>query len=239
MSYPTYIILGLAPSIIWLLFFLRKDSHPESNRMVLKIFFYGMIIAMAAALLEIGIFKVVQGNWIKAFPLLFFILYNLLGVALIEEFLKYSVIKQKVLNNPEFDEPLDAMLYMIIAALGFAALENIFVLLPGEKSLPFLETMSIVSLRFIGATFLHALCSGVVGFFLALSLFETKKRLRLIILGLGIATLLHYLYNLSIIKAGENFYFILIAIIILIGLGFFVSFGFRKVKKMASVCKIR
>jgi len=239
MSYPIYIVLGLAPSIIWLLFFLRKDSHPESNKMILKIFFYGMTIAIAAALVEIGIFKIVQGNWIKAFPLLFFILYNFLGIALIEEFLKYSVIKQKVINNSEFDEPLDAMLYMVIAALGFAALENIFVLLPGEKTLLFLEAISIVSLRFIGATFLHALCSGLIGFFLALSLFETKKRLRLIILGLGIATLLHGLYNLSIIKTAENFYFVLIPIIILIGLAFFVSFGFRKVKKMASVCKIR
>jgi RsiW-degrading membrane proteinase PrsW (M82 family) len=240
MLHLIYIILGLAPSTIWLLFFLRKDSHPEPNRMILKIFFYGMLIAIPAALIEIVILKIVQGNWIwiKTFPFLFFVLYNFLGVALIEEFLKYLVIKQKTINNPEFDEPLDAMLYMIIAALGFAALENIFVLLPGEKSLLFLETISVISLRFIGATFLHALCSGLTGFFLALSFFETKKRLRLIILGLGIATLLHGLYNLSIIKTGENFYFILIPIIILIGLGFFISFGFRKAKKMASVCKI-
>lgn len=238
MSHSIYIILGLLPSLIWLLFFLRKDSHPESSRMILKIFFYGMAIAIAAALLEVGIFKIVQGEWVKAFPLLFFILYHLLGIALIEEFLKYSVIKYKVLNNPEFDEPVDAMLYMIIAALGFAALENIFALLPVGKPFPLFEAVFISSFRFIGATFLHALCSGTVGFFLALSLFKTRKRLRLIFLGIGIATLLHGLYNFSIIKTGENVYFILIPIIILIGLAFFVSFGFRKVKKMASVCNI-
>ncbi len=238
MSYPIYIALGLLPSIIWLLFFLRKDAHPESNKMVLKIFFYGMAIAIVAALIEIGIFKIIQGSWTKVFPFLFLILYHFFGIALIEEFLKYSVIKQKVLNNPEFDEPVDAMLYMIIAALGFAALENIFVLLPSGKPLFFLEVTAILSLRFIGATFLHALCSGVVGFFLALSFFKTKRRLRLIILGLGIATALHCLYNFAIIKTAENFYFVLIPIIILIGLAFFVSFGFRKVKKMASICKL-
>ncbi len=252
MSLPIYVFFGLAPSIIWLLFFLRKDSHPESKRMILKIFFYGMFIAPAAALIEVGIFRIISGSWTKDFPLLFFILYNFFGIALIEEFLKYSVIKQKVLNNPEFDEPLDTMLYMIIAALGFAALENVLVLFPilfpegffvglleplTKESLE--EAILISSFRFIGATFLHALCSGLVGFFLALSFFETKKRLRLIILGLGVATLLHALYNFSIIKTRENFYFVLVPIIILIGLAFFVSFGFRRLKKLKSVCKIR
>ena len=54
MPFSIYIIFGLAPSIIWLLFYLRKDSHPESNRMVLKIFFYGMLAALPAVFLEIG-----------------------------------------------------------------------------------------------------------------------------------------------------------------------------------------
>ncbi len=128
------------------------------------------------------------------------------------------------------------MIYMIIAALGFAALENILVLLPGQGTFTFFQTATVSSFRFIGATFLHALCSGTVGFFLALSIFETKKRLRLIFLGLTIATILHGLYNFSIMKLDENFYYIYITIIILTALAFFVSFGFRKLKKIASVC---
>ena len=237
------IFFGLAPSFIWLLFFLRKDSHPESNRMIIKIFFYGMLITFPAALIEMGISaSLIELNFS---PIFISLLYWFIGVALIEEGLKYLVIREKVIRSPEFDEPVDAMLYMIIAALGFAALENILVLLPllGE---PFFETMFISIYRFIGATFLHALCSATVGYFLALSFFETKKRFWLITTGLTIATLLHGIYNLSIIKAGEaveqtaqGLYFILIPIIILIGLAFFVSFGFRKLKKTVSVCKIK
>ena len=34
------------------------------------------------------------------------------------------------------------------------------------------ETLSITLFRFLGATFLHALCSGVLGYFLALSFFS-------------------------------------------------------------------
>jgi RsiW-degrading membrane proteinase PrsW (M82 family) len=36
-------------------------------------------------------------------------------------------VRLKALRDPEFDEPIDAMLYMIIVALGFATIENILV----------------------------------------------------------------------------------------------------------------
>ena len=238
MIYPFYIILGLAPSFIWLLFFLRKDSHPESNKMILKIFLYGMIAAAVAAIIELSIFKVFSlFNIGSISPLLALILYHFIAIALIEEVIKYLVVRQNVLKNPEFDEPVDAMLYMIIAALGFAALENILVLLPIGK--PFLDTIYITGFRFIGATFLHALCSAIIGYFLALSLFETKKRFRLIATGLIISTLLHGLYNLSIINIVNDISFIIVPIIILIGLALFVSFGFKSLKRIASTCKIK
>lgn len=232
-----FIILffGLAPSFIWLLFFLRKDAHPEPNRMIVKIFFYGMLITFPAALIEMGI--AANLSKLNLPPTFILFLYWFIGVALVEEFLKYLVVREKVLNNPEFDEPVDVMLYMIIVALGFAALENILVLLPTGKFL--LETLSISALRFISATFLHALCSATVGYFLALSFFETKKRFRLVATGLIIATLLHGIYNFFIIKVVDNPYFIFIPIILLIGLAFFVSFGFKKLKKTASICKTK
>jgi len=240
MSYIIYIILGFLPSIIWLLFYLRKDSHPESNKMILKIFVYGMIIAVIAAIVEIGILKgsfALLGQWFESYPFLSLLAYHFIAIALIEEFFKYLVVKEKVLRNSEFDEPVDAMIYMIIVALGFAALENIIVLLPANRLL--IETMSITAFRFIGATFLHALASGTIGFFLALSLYNTKKRTILIISGIIIATLLHGIYNISIIKIADSFYYILIPIILLIGLALFISFGFRKLKKIASTCKIK
>jgi len=247
MSYHFYILFGLAPSVIWLLFYLRKDAHPESNSMVIKIFFYGMLAAIPAVFLEKGIFEITAyplfSNLLS--PLLIIILNTFIGVALIEEVLKYLVVKGKVLKSAEFDEPVDALLYMMIAALGFAALENILILIPlgnqgftGEGFLfPLEAVFSISVFRFLGATFLHALCSGTVGFFLAKSFFETKNRVKLLSTGLGIACLLHGLYNFSIMEI-EGILKFLIPIIILIGLAFFVALGFRKLKKMKSVCKI-
>ena len=55
MEYPILIFFGLAPSAAWLLFYLRKDVHPESNRMILKVFFFGMIVALPVVLAEMGV----------------------------------------------------------------------------------------------------------------------------------------------------------------------------------------
>ncbi len=235
MTYPLYIFFGLAPSIIWLLFYLRKDAHPESNQMILKIFFCGLLIAIPTVFIEVGIFQEIEKLTLA--PALIVILNTFVGVALVEEFLKYLVVREKVLKSPEFDEPLDAMLYMIIAALGFAALENILILLPLGPTFLAGRVLSISAFRFLGATFLHVLCSATVGYFLALSFFETKKRLRLLSLGLGISIFLHGLYNFSIMEM-EGFLKALIPAIILIGLAIFVSLGFKRLKKIKGVCKI-
>jgi len=243
MNYLFYIIFGLTPSIIWLLFYLRKDAHPESNKMIIKIFFYGMLAAIIAAVVEIGIFSGLSlfgKNLTETFPILFFIFYHFIIIALVEEVAKYLVVKEKVINDPEFDEPIDAMLYMIIAALGFAALENLLVLFPGKEPFLFKQTVNISAFRFIGATFLHALCSGTLGYFLALSIFEPKRKIKLILTGIIIATILHGLFNISIIRIETSLVFSIATLIALLtGLALFVSFGFRKLKKIASVCKIK
>jgi len=235
MNYPLYIFFGLAPSFIWLLFFLRKDSHPEPHATVLKIFFYGMLSAIPVALIELGAADLFKSTYLPSF--LVQTLYIFLGVALIEEVFKYLVVRQKVLQHPALDEPVDLILYMIIAALGFAALENLLILFPMTNPFQFLETFLVSSFRFVGATFLHALCSGLIGYFLALSFFESKHRLKLTIQGLILAIVLHGLYDFSIIKIEGSFRFVL-PVIILIGLAVFVSWGFKKVKKLKSVCKI-
>jgi len=239
MSYPLYILFGVLPSVIWLLFYLRKDVHPEPKSEVIKIFFWGMLIAIPAVFLEMGIFQAFGkiGEFFHWSQFLIAIFNIFIGVALIEEVLKYLVVREGILKNPEFDEPIDLVLYMIIAALGFAALENILILFRLGPAFLFSQALEISALRFLGATFLHALCSGTLGFFLAISFFETSKRRQFFSLGLGISIVLHGFYNFSILKIEGPFQF-LIPIMILVGLAAFLSFGFKKLKKLKSVCKI-
>ena len=262
MAYILYTLFGLLPSIIWLFFYLKKDAHPESNKMIIKIFFYGMAAAVIAAAIEIGIeasagfFASVSKIEIDSFSFLTFIMYHLLVIAFIEEATKFFIIRQKVINDKEFDEPTDAMLYMIIIALGFAALENLLYLspllfpswFPEAIRLSLTQAALVTGFRFIGATFLHALASGLVGFFLAYSICFPKRKYLLLIAGIAIASVLHGLFNISIIGLGmgvedksPTLIFISISslIIILSSLAIFVSFGFKHLKKIASVCKIK
>lgn len=262
MNYFLYLILGITPSLIWLSFYLRKDAHPEPKRTVLKIFFLGMGAAALAALTE----TVVKNLILMLFSetdrlgIMIQVFYICWGVALIEEILKYCgiekkymVLKNGVVREVECDEPLDIMLYMVISALGFAALENILIFL--LKSFPPLETLLVASLRFIGATFLHALCSGTLGFFLALSYLKHKKRFQFFTMGLILAVLLHGIFNYSIIRIEQSltiidgsvvildqslFLFSIATIVIaLLSMGIFVSWGFKKLRKIKSVCMVR
>lgn len=236
MTYPLHILFALVPSTLWLLFYLRKDQHPESNKTVLKVFFFGVLAAGITIILEKGTIKITD---FLLKPSLFLTFLNFfLAIALVEELLKYLVIKFFVLGHPELDEPIDIMLYLIISALGFAALENILILLtPLGEAFNFTEDITVSFSRFIGATFLHTLCSGVLGFFLAFSFFDTRNRKKLFAFGLLTAVVLHGLYNFAIMEI-EGIWQNLIPLIILISLAIFTTWGFRKLKKLKSVCQL-
>ncbi len=230
-----YIIIAVLPSIIWLLFYLRKDKHPESNKMVIKIFFWGILSALGALVFEFLHLKTLTILSLQNVTILI-----IGGAAFIEEYLKYLVVKIKVLKNSEFDEPIDAMLYLIIAALGFAAAENFF-LLNGLYAIgiPINEMLEITLGRFLSAVFLHALSSGIIGYFLARSLYLKQDRKSFIGLGIIIATCLHGVYNYIIIKmwpVNENSIILLMALLISMAIG--VSLAFKNLGKLKSICKI-
>jgi len=247
MPYTLYIIFGILPSFVWLLYYLRKDVHPESNRMILTVFLLGMIAAPFVAFFECIPLGFDDTGKLSCFFSSFctkafshpidILIYFVLVVGLIEEVSKYLVVKFKILRHHELDEPTDLMLYMIIAALGFAAVENILILFQQGNNFILANTLSASFFRFLGATFLHTLCSGTIGFFTALSFYETKRRKLLFFLGIGISVLLHGLYNFYIMEGKNNLNF-LIPLIIICGLAIFVTLGFKKLKKLASVCKI-
>jgi len=227
LNYPLYFFFAVLPSFLWLNFYLRKDQRPEPKLMVLKVFLFGMVFAILALFLEMilieGIEKIRLPQKFTQIIKIFFV------VALIEEFLKFLVVREAVFESKELDEPIDCMIYMIISGLGFAATENLLLLFP-LKSEVFGKLFQVSLLRFISATFLHALSSGIVGFFIGISFFRKKERLKLISFGLFFATLLHGLYDFSIIEFEEKVGLFFSAILILIS-AYFVSILFKKIRE--------
>lgn len=239
-----YIILGLLPSLVWLFYYLRKDIHPEPKRMVLRIFLWGALITLPVFFVQMGLAKLLEiiGNSVIVSPLVNNLIYWFVVIAFTEELFKYLVVKIKVVTSPHLDEPLDVMLYMVIAALGFAALENILYLFAPTDQVSFNEiisrTLTINFIRFIGAVFLHTLCSAVIGYSMAISFCEAKRKKLILVGGILIATALHGLYNFSIITLDGYIRFAIPAVVI-ITLAFLVFAGFENLKKMKGVCKSR
>jgi len=203
--------------------------------MILKVFLAGVLVAAPAVILEMGIFKLFGGLGLGQRPT--DILDVFLGVALVEELIKFLAVWLLAVKNREFDEPVDAMIYMITVAMGFAAIENVLILFQLGPAFFWDKTLEISIFRFLGATFLHALASGLIGYFLARSLCAKDKWNFVLIAGIAIATLLHGLYNFSIMKLEGNLKF-LIPFLLLLGLAIFISFGFKQLPKLKSICKI-
>ena len=179
--YFLYIFFGILPSLAWLFYYLKKDQHPESKKMILKIFLWGSLTTIPVYLVQRFLTMSLDSI---SLPLIFIsLIYGFLIIAFTEELFKYLVIKFRVLSNSACDEPIDIMIYMIVSALGFAAIENIFYIVSSAINLPINDAVFasvIISLsRFLGATFLHTLCSALVGYFIVLSIIKTKNNLNL------------------------------------------------------------
>lgn len=221
------IFVGFLPAALWLWFWLKEDPHPEPRRVLAATFLAGIIVVPAALFLEKTAYYFLI-KWKLAdfgsFGFLLFIIW-----ASIEEYLKYFAAKIAALRRPSFDEPVDAPIYLITAALGFAALENIFFLFKTFLTAPELALIT-GEMRFMGATLLHIVTSAIVGMSVAFSFFHPEKRSRNVFGGLMLAILLHALFNLFIIKSGENgilnvFTFVWLGAVVLL-------FFFEKVKKI-------
>jgi protease PrsW len=237
MPYYLYLILGILPSIVWLLFFLREDANPEPNRIIIKVFLLGILAGLLSIIFECLFFDLTSNTNLSRNIGIFINIF--IGVALVEEYFKYLVVRKGAINDPDFDEPVDAMLYMIIAGLGFAALENTLVFLgftSHSASIPIIIPLAIF--RFVGATFLHALASGLIGFFLAMSFLKQKHKYKLIVVGLSISTFLHGLYNFSIMELAGKLRIMIIAVLLL-GMAVIVLLAFKKLRSTASICKIK
>lgn len=217
------LFIGLIPSFVWLLFYLQEDSrYPEPRRLIFFVFCTGALFTFVTLFFQLRLNDVFEGAGIGGYSL-----FSLFWLAAIEEILKFAAVYLAVFKNPYFDEPLDAMVYTIVAALGFAAVENVGAITDQFKQSELLgDAVQIAIFRFVGATLLHTVSSGFVGYYWALGLLEGRP-MHFVMKGLGIAILLHLVFNYLILKAGPTFY----PIVLLIISAFFLLYDFEKIKR--------
>lgn len=202
MTIPNIIALatlgGFIPALVWLWFWLREDEHPEPWPYISLVFILGMVMVPIVIPFQLAV-----GEYIEIFihstylaPLVLFFIW-----AGLEEFFKYAAAYFAALKNKVNDEPIDSIIYLIVASLGFAALESTLYLTTPISNQLVVDTVIIANLRFIGAMLLHVISSALVGIFLAFSFYKSKKEKRIYLFwGLFFATLLHSLFNLVMIS---------------------------------------
>ncbi len=182
------ILTGFVPSLIWLLFWLYLDRrHREPFALLFICFFIGAASVLFATLLQSGVRAVMPD--IPARVVVF---------AGIEEALKFFVFYMVAYKSPFNDEPIDAAMYLITVALGFAALENIFYVLSPVTQEGLTAGLLTGGFRFFGSTLLHCISSGFIGIIVALTP-RAVKRLGMLF-GLAGAIFLHSTFNFFILQ---------------------------------------
>ncbi len=198
-SLLSVLILAVSPSLIWLFFYLKEDPHQEPKIWIFIIFIMGVALAPIVIFLEMSLNR--WGNGALIFVI----------APIIEEIAKYGIVHLSLNKNPVLNEPVDGMIYIIVAALGFAAIENVFAIfsfIPIGSAGYLNATLNFMSMRFISAVALHGLASGIAGYYFSKFYFMQRNPM-LILKGLFFACLLHGMYNFLIMKNEDSYYLIL------------------------------
>lgn len=212
---------GILPTLVWLWFWLREDArHPEPKRLIVLSFILGMCAVPLAIPLE-QLF-----TYVSTLPLIVFF-----GWAVIEEVLKYIAAYAGGMHTQAEDEPIDAMIYLITAALGFAAAENTLFILQPLLTGDLFTGIVTLNVRFIGTTLLHILSSATIGAAVAFSFYKSSRiRHEYFLLGLAGAVVLHTIFNFLILHAGSAGIFVIFASIWILVIGLLLLF--ERVKRI-------
>ncbi|MDB5254275.1 MAG: hypothetical protein JWL80_341 [Parcubacteria group bacterium] len=222
------LIGGILPAVIWLEFWLQEDKkNPEPTGLILKTFFGGM----CAVILVIPLQRLVD----SVFPGMNFIEFTLWAV--IEEGFKFGMAYWIAIRCQYDDEPIDPMIYMITAALGFVALENALFIINPLLQRDILGAVTTGSLRFVGASLLHVAASSTIGIAFALSFYKTKaRRIWTVAVAFLIAVGIHTAFNLFIVNKDQLGTFQVFGMV-WAGIAIVLLF-FEKVKKIRAIQKI-
>lgn len=147
-------LAALIPSLLLVWFFRSRDAHPEPAGAIWGTFFLGVLsivptlfVALPAALFVASL---------KLSPWAHGLADAFLSAALPEEALKLAVLWFYAARHRAFDEPMDGVVYGVMASLGFATLENVLYVAQGG--------LGLAAIRALTAVPMHACCGALMGY---------------------------------------------------------------------------
>lgn len=199
------ILSAIIPPIIIAYFIFKNDLYEvEPHKLLNKTFFIGFLIVIPMVLIEI-LFGIVIKN---------ILVYSIVGVALVEEGIKYLVLLKYNYTKEDFNEPYDGIIYSVMLTMGFALVENVMYVIGGGSD--------VAILRMITTIPMHATCGIIMGYYLGKAKMENNNTSKNKTLAIAIPTLIHGLYN--------YFIFIEISAFSLVILIFGVNYALKAIK---------
>ncbi|MCE9576832.1 MAG: PrsW family intramembrane metalloprotease [Deltaproteobacteria bacterium] len=171
---PLALVVAAIPAGLWLAFFYLLDRHePEPKHFVAGVSVLGAMVAAPiadfvvaqlappVALAQYGLSPFSWDRIVDAF----------LIVGLSQELCKYVAVRYTIYLSPEFDEPMDGVVYMMAAGTGFAVWVN-YHRLSGQGHQVFLSTGAAQA---VITTLAHASFAGVLGYVLGRAKFTRRS----------------------------------------------------------------
>jgi RsiW-degrading membrane proteinase PrsW (M82 family) len=173
------IISATIPPLLVLYFIYRNDLYEaEPHDLLFKTFFLGCVIVIPIYLIETYTSILSENTFI----------YTLVGIALVEEGVKYITLLYYNFPKKSFNEPYDGIIYSVVLTMGFALVENIGYVIKDD-------TGATAIFRMLTAIPLHATAGIIMGYFLGKSKMESNNKTKNLILALLIPTLIHGVYD--------------------------------------------
>jgi RsiW-degrading membrane proteinase PrsW (M82 family) len=198
--------LSVLPALVLFWLVRRIDrARPEPQRMLLITMALGALACAPAALVEwfehqaLGDALLLGGRFLDAFVV----------AALTEETLKLLVVLGYAFRRPSFDEVVDGVVYTMCASLGFGLVENVVFAASDART---------GVLRAVTAVPMHAIASGVMGYFVGRARFASSNAtLPLAMIGLLCAVLVHGVYDWAVFN--HDTYWMLESALVLLAAG--------------------
>lgn len=120
-----YILAAVLPAIILLRYIYRTDTVEKEPPMLLALLLVmGVVAALCSGILEV-LGETVLNALVDPGSPAYTILLAFLVVAIVEEGMKFILMKKCTWYHPAFNYRFDGIVYAVFVSLGFAAFENI------------------------------------------------------------------------------------------------------------------
>lgn len=181
------LLITILPSLALVLYFVKSDKFKEPNRIIIITFLFGILITIPAGYLN----SLIDKNFATGEIFNDALLSGFFGGGPVEELLKFSILYFYILKEKAFNEPMDGLVYGVLASLGFATLENFQYVFYLDSE--FWTAQEIAIFRSYSAIPLHGLCGAIMGFYFGQYAFSANKKY----LGLAIIVpiIFHGSYN--------------------------------------------